>query len=187
MLFQLLLVSALLLAAWAMVPSHADPMVDATLPIVGTSEFGRLVEIGHGLAMTGCVACHSADGGKPFAGGVPLDTPWGRIYSTNVTPDPQAGIGRYTVDDFERAVRQGVAPGGRTLNPAMPYARYARLSDTETKALYAFFMHGVEAAPDANRPADIVWPLSTPWVTVLWRRLRMPSLDAPATAVQDQR
>ncbi|MGY4148027.1 c-type cytochrome [Variovorax sp. PvP013_2] len=169
-LLQLSIAAMLLLAAWAAVPTQTRPIADAALPPEGTPELARLVHAGRRLAMADCVACHSADGGRPFAGGVALDTALGTIYSTNISPDPQAGIGRYTLDDFDRAVRHGIARDGQTLRQAMPYPRYARLSDADTKALYAFFMHGVEAAPDVNRPADVAWPLSMRWPLAIWRK-----------------
>ena len=68
-----------------------------------------------------CVACHSVPNGKPFAGGLEMATPLGAIHATNVTPDPETGIGSYSLADYDRAGRQGVAPGGRRLHPAMPY------------------------------------------------------------------
>lgn len=131
--------------------------------------------------MVECIACHSACGGRPFAGGVALNTPLGTLYSTNISPDPQTGIGRYTLDDFDRALRHGIARDGQTLNPTMPYLRYSNFSDTDTKALYAFFMHGVEAVPDANRPAAIAWPLSMRWPLAIWRKTFMPARDATST------
>lgn len=161
----------LLLAAWALVPTATRPIADAGLPAADTPELARLVQDGRRLATSDCIACHGAREGRPFAGGVALDTPLGTIYSTNISPDPQAGIGRYTLDDFDRAVRHGIARDGRTLNPAMPYPRYADLTDADTKALYAFFMHGVEAASDVNRPADIAWPLSMRWPLAIWRKV----------------
>lgn len=169
-LFQLAIPSVLLLAAWAVVPTSTRSIADGTLPARDTPELVRLVDAGRRLAMVDCIACHSAEGGRPFAGGVALDTALGTIYSTNISSDPQAGIGRYTLDDFDRAVRHGIARDGRTLNPAMPYPRYASLSDADTKALYAFLMHGTEAAPDVNRLPDIAWPLSMRWPLAIWRK-----------------
>ena len=177
-LFQLSIVSLLLLAAWAVTPSDTQPIADAALPVQGTPELARLVRVGGRLAMIDCVACHSTRDGRPFAGGAALDTPLGTIYSTNISPDPQAGIGRYTLDDFDRAVRHGIARDGQTLNQAMPYPRYANFSDADTKALYAFFMHGVEAAPNVNRPADIAWPLSMRWPLAIWRKTFVRSREA---------
>ncbi|MFC0401873.1 cytochrome c [Paraburkholderia rhizosphaerae] len=135
----------------------------------GPGADAALVARGEYLAKAGdCVACHSAPRGKPFAGGLPMTTPMGRIYSTNITPDPDTGIGRYTEADFARAVREGVAPDGRALYPAMPYPSYAKISDVDMKALYAYFMHGVTPVKQANRATDIPWPLNMRWPLKLW-------------------
>lgn len=81
-----------------------------------------LVERGEYLARAGdCVACHTAPGGAPFAGGLGMQAPLGAIYSTNTTPDPETGIGLYDYGDFERAVRRGLRPDRVHLYPAMPY------------------------------------------------------------------
>ena len=99
-----------------------------------------LIKQGEYLARAGdCVACHTAKGGKPFAGGLPMETPIGVIYSTNITPD-KTGLGDYSFEDFDKAVRHGVAKNGSTLYPAMPYPSYARVSDSDMQALYAYFM-----------------------------------------------
>jgi mono/diheme cytochrome c family protein len=128
-----------------------------------------LVQRGAYLAKLGdCVACHSAPKGKPFAGGLPMTTPMGKIYTTNITPDPDTGIGRYTEEDFARALREGVAKDGHNLYPAMPYPSYAKVNDDDVKALYAFFMNGVVPVQQANRQSDIPWPLNMRWPLVLW-------------------
>jgi mono/diheme cytochrome c family protein len=128
-----------------------------------------LVQRGAYLAQLGdCAACHTAPKGKPFAGGLPMSTPMGRIYVTNITPDPQTGIGGYTEADFARALRQGVAKDGHNLYPAMPYPSYAKVNDDDVKALYAFFMHGVAPVQQANRESDIKWPLNMRWPLMFW-------------------
>ena len=128
-----------------------------------------LVARGEYLARLGdCVACHSAPGGKPFAGGLPMTTPLGRIYTTNITPDPATGIGGYTQAAFNRAMREGVAKDGHNLYPAMPYPSYAKVNDADLTALYAYFMHGVPAVRQANRASDIRWPMNMRWPLKLW-------------------
>jgi len=131
-----------------------------------------LVQRGAYLAQVGnCAACHTAPRGKPFAGGLPMNTPLGRIYTTNITPDPATGIGRYTEQDFERALREGVARDGHNLYPAMPYPSYAKVNDDDVAALYAFFMHGVSPVAQANRDTDIRWPLNMRWPLKFWNVL----------------
>ena len=139
------------------------------------------IERGRYLAVTAdCTACHTAPGGKPFAGGLAIDSPLGAIYSTNITPDRESGIGKFTLDDFDRAVRRGIDDEGVTLYPAMPYPSYARMSDDDVAELYAYFMHGVEPAPSTAHANGIAWPLSMRWPVAIWRKLFTPSPDAPA-------
>jgi mono/diheme cytochrome c family protein len=128
-----------------------------------------LVTRGAYLAKVGdCVACHSAPKGKPFAGGLPMTTPMGKIYTTNITPDPDTGIGKWSEEDFEKALRQGVAKDGHNLYPAMPYTSYAKVQDDDVKALYAYFMKGVAPVNQANRPSDIPFPLNMRWPLKFW-------------------
>ena len=115
-----------------------------------------------------CVACHSVPGKAPFAGGLEMATPMGSIFATNITPDKDTGIGNYSLADFDRAIRAGVAADGHRLYPAMPYPSFAKLSDDDIKALYAFFMSGVKPATQENKPSDIPWPLNMRWPLALW-------------------
>ncbi len=127
------------------------------------------VERGAYLARAGdCIACHTAPGGAEFAGGLPLDTPVGRIYSTNITPDRATGIGSYSLEDFTRAVRQGVAKDGHRLYPAMPFPSYTKVSDADIQALYAYFQHGVTPVKQANRPSAIPAPLNLRFPLAIW-------------------
>ena len=105
-----------------------------------------LIARGEYLAKLGdCAACHSTQGNPPFSGGLKMGLPIGAIYTTNITPDKTYGIGRYTLRDFDRALRFGVADG-HTLYPAMPYASYAIVAKDDVKALYAYFQFGVPSA-----------------------------------------
>lgn len=116
-----------------------------------------LIRRGEYVAIAGdCVACHTAPGGKPFAGGLPLATPLGAIIVTNITPSKTAGIGSYTLAQFTDAMRKGVRADGVHLYPGMPYTAYAKVTDDDLIALYAYFMHAVApvdaAPPDTNLP-----------------------------------
>ncbi|TWI57386.1 mono/diheme cytochrome c family protein [Pseudomonas duriflava] len=136
-----------------------------------------LIKQGEYLARAGdCVACHTAQGGKPFAGGLPMETPIGTIYSTNITPDKSTGIGNYSFEDFDKAVRHGIAKEGYTLYPAMPYPSYARVTKEDMKALYAYFMSGVDPVTKPNQDVDIPWPLSMRWPLAAWRMLFAPEV-----------
>lgn len=145
-----------------------------------------LIKQGEYLAHAGdCVACHTAKDGKPFAGGLPMETPIGTIYSTNITPD-KTGIAAYSFEDFDNAVRQGVAKSGSTLYPAMPYPSYARVTEADMQALYAYFMKGVEPVAQDNKIVDIPWPLSMRWPLAGWRWVFAPKVEAyRAPATQD--
>ena len=132
----------------------------------------ELVQRGAYLARAGdCIACHTAREGQPFAGGLPLNTPIGMIYSTNITPDLETGIGRYSMDDFVKVMREGVAKDGHHLYPAMPYTSYARLSQEDLSALYAYFMQGVEPVRNPNRPTQLSWPLGMRSLMAVWNAL----------------
>ena len=136
-------------AAFAQPATPAAASGPAAAPAAQSAD-AALIKRGEYLARAGCIACHTASGGKPFAGGLKFDTPIGGIYSTNITPDPKT-VGGWTVEDFTRAVREGVRKNGDTMYPAMPFPSYARLTDDDMKALYAYFMHGV--APSSTRTA----------------------------------
>jgi len=130
-----------------------------------------LVAKGEGLVGGGhCVDCHTVKGGQKFAGGYAMTTPFGTIYSTNITPDPETGIGTWSEAAFARAVREGVARDGSLLFPAFPYNHFTKLSDDDVKALYAYFMtrapvHAV--APENSLP----FPLSVRYLQAGWRLL----------------
>ena len=104
-----------------------------------------------------CAACHTAAGGAPFAGGVPLHSPFGTIHGTNITPDPDHGIGRYTADDFFHALTKGEARDGHQLYPAMPYVSYKSMSRADSDAIYAYLMNQA-AVKQANPSNDVNFP-----------------------------
>ncbi len=115
--------------------------IDAVSPAQAGSFEAELVQRGaHLAAMGNCVTCHTVQNGQPLAGGVPVPTPYGTIYSTNITPDPETGIGRWPEAAFRRAMREGVDRRGRHLYPAFPYDHFTLVSDEDNRALYAFLM-----------------------------------------------
>jgi mono/diheme cytochrome c family protein len=139
---------------------------------------------GEYLARAGnCTACHTAPDGQRFAGGLKMATPLGVIETTNITPDPETGIGAYSLQDFDRALRQGVARDGHYLYPAMPYPSYARISDADIRSLYIYFRTAVPPVKRANAPSSIPWPLNMRWPLALWNAVFAPSnpyRDTPA-------
>jgi len=162
--------AALALGAFAQVISTVALADDATQQLVRRGEY--LARVGD------CIACHTASSGKPFAGGLPIQSPVGTIYSTNITPDTATGIGSYTYEDFERAVRQGISKQGYSLYPAMPYPSYAHVHDDDMHALYAYFMHGVAPVSQPDRAEGIAWPLSMRWPLTFWRWAFAPKVEA---------
>ncbi|MDR3367610.1 c-type cytochrome [Rhodoferax sp.] len=137
-----------------------------------TEPSADLVKRGEYLSHLGdCIACHTAADGKPMAGGLVLETPFGPLYSTNITPDPATGIGNYTFEQFDRAMRKGVAADGHNLYPAMPFPSYAKTTDEDMKALYAYMQHGVTPVVQANRPSGMKWPFNIRWGLKFWNAL----------------
>ncbi|HEY4139461.1 MAG TPA: cytochrome c, partial [Casimicrobiaceae bacterium] len=113
----------------------------ATSPTAGETFDASLVTRGAQLAAIGnCASCHTAEGGKPYAGGRPLPSPFGTVYATNITPDADTGIGKWTEAEFVRALHEGVDREGRDLYPAFPYDHFTKVSDDDVKAIYAFSM-----------------------------------------------
>jgi mono/diheme cytochrome c family protein len=135
-----------------------------------------LIKQGEYVARTGdCIACHTDRGGEPFAGGLPLQTPIGTVYTTNITPDNDTGIRGWSYDDFVQLIRRGIHKMGYTVYPAMPYPSFSRMRDDDLKSLYAYLMLGVAPVRQANRPPDIIWPLSMRWPLTVWRWLFAPT------------
>jgi mono/diheme cytochrome c family protein len=134
-----------------------------------------LVKRGRVLAAIGnCSNCHTAHGAKDFAGGVPVPTPFGTVFSSNITPDAETGIGRWSEAAFRRAMRDGVDREGRHLYPTFPYDHFTNVSDDDDRALYAYLMtrERVAAAAPANRlsfPFD-QRPLIAGWKQLFLRR-----------------
>jgi mono/diheme cytochrome c family protein len=140
-----------------------------------------LVKQGEYVARTGdCIACHTAGGGKPFAGGLPLQTPVGTIYTTNTTPDNDTGIGTWSYDEFARLMRGGIHKKGYTVYPAMPYPSFSRMSDDDLKALYAYLMHGVAPVRQANRHRLAALDALAAGMVVLAFRAKTPAIPAAA-------
>jgi thiosulfate dehydrogenase len=134
-----------------------------------SEEKSKKIRLGEYEAAVGdCIGCHSAPDGKSMSGGLEIKAPFGSIYASNIMPDGQTGIGKYSPEQFDRAVRRGVAPGGRNLYPAMPYPSYARMTAKDVSALYVYLIHGLEPVNRANKPAEMSWPFSIRWGLSFW-------------------
>ncbi len=117
-----------------------------------------------------CAACHTVTGGEPFAGGRAIDTPFGAVLSTNITPDPTQGIGRWTSDDFWRAMHHGKSKDGRRLSPAFPFTSFTQLSREDTDAIFSY-LQAQKSSSQANAPSPIQWPFHTQPALAVWRSL----------------
>lgn len=144
------------------------------------------IKKGEYLARVGdCVSCHTAPHGKTYAGGLPMLTPVGKIFTTNITPDLETGIGKYSETDFSNAMRKGVAKDGHHLYPAMPYPSFAKISDEDIHLLYVYFMQGVKPVRQVNKVSEIPWPLNARWPLAAWNMLFLDSKPFKSDASKD--
>jgi mono/diheme cytochrome c family protein len=163
--------AALLLLALfgaAMITLHpAELSDDAPAPPADAAQVAR----GAYLARAGnCAGCHTARGGAPYAGGRGIETPFGSVYASNLTPDAATGIGRWTSEHFWRALHLGRSRDGRMLYPAFPYPNYTLVTREDADALYAFFM-SLPPVRQANRTHALRFPYSTQPALAVWRAL----------------
>src|SRR5262249_48025157 len=123
------------------------------------------------LAILGdCAGCHSTPHGVPFSGGLPFTAAFGTVYSTNITPDKDTGLGNWSRDDFYRAVHQGIAPAGKHLYPAFPYIYFTRLSQADTDDLWAY-LKSLNPVHAPARPNRILFPFNIRAVMLFWNWL----------------
>jgi mono/diheme cytochrome c family protein len=129
------------------------------------------VERGRYLAVAGnCVSCHTREGGKPFAGGLAFETPFGTLYSTNITPDRAVGIGKWSEADFLSALRRGVRPNGEHLYPAFPYTAFTKISDADAHALYVY-MKTLTPVATAAPENKMHFPYNQRWALGMWKMM----------------
>jgi alcohol dehydrogenase (quinone), cytochrome c subunit len=122
-----------------------------------------------------CAGCHTAaKNGVPYAGGLEMSSPFGTIVSSNITPDKRFGIGNYSYAGFARTMREGVAPDGKRLYPAMPYVAFSKITDDDMRALYAYMMQGVAPVAKAPPPTRVPFPFNQRWALALWDWLFAP-------------
>ncbi|KAH0432776.1 hypothetical protein KCU90_g5291, partial [Aureobasidium melanogenum] len=168
------------LGVLAMSPAAIAPIA----PPLASAFAPELVARGKLLASLGnCAVCHTAHNGVPNAGGKPLDTPFGTVYSTNITPDGLTGIGTWSLDAFVRAMRQGISRDGHRLYPAFPYTSFKNTSDDDLKALYAYLM---AQTPVRSRPPEtkLAYPFSVRPLMAVWNGLFLGRNPLPADATQ---
>lgn len=132
------------------------------------------LDVGRYMAIIGnCMSCHTDDPSKPFAGGKAIATDMGTIYSTNITPDKETGIGNYSLDDFRAALYDGLRADGQRLYPAMPYENYRKLNEEDIRAMYAYFLNEVEAINQTNSTIEMNFPFNQRWGIRLWNWLNL--------------
>lgn len=131
-----------------------------------------------------CMACHTNEGGTPFAGGRAIQSPMGTIWTTNITPDKETGIGNYTLDDFRAVLYDGVTPNGTHLYPAMPYENYRKLTEEDVVALYEYFMNEVKPVPNKIEQTKLAFPFNMRFGLRAWNwvALRGEAGFAPNTS-----
>ena len=177
---------AFLAAVWII--RGPGPMAFGTGPNVALAEYkganptgvpaklaqASAIERGEYLAKAAdCMVCHTAAGGKEYAGGLGFKLPFGTLYSTNITADKETGIGNYSDRDFLNAVQRGIRHDGARLYPAMPYTSYTYLTDADALAIkaYLFSLPPVKATPPAN---TLVFPFNQRWAMIFWSELFNP-------------
>ena len=131
-----------------------------------------LVERGRVLANYGdCTACHTRPDGPAFAGNLPLKTPFGTIYTSNITPDAETGIGTWSKEAFRRSMKDGVDRKGHHLYPAFPYDHFTRVKDADIDAIYAYLMAAVAPVRETTRGNDFAFPFNVRSTLAVWKAL----------------
>src|SRR5258706_8022383 len=144
---------------------------DRGAPATAASTEQSQIVRGEYLARVGdCFACHTARGGQPYAGGLDMATPFGSLYTTNITPDNETGIGTWSSDDFWRALHEGKNKAGQFLFPAMPFTNYTKVTREDSDAMYSFF-RSIKPVRQPNRPHAMGFPYNQRELLLGWRTL----------------
>ncbi len=172
---------AFLFSIWLNQPDlDLDPIAPANLASATTEQ----VRAGEYLVRAGnCAGCHSASGGAPFAGGKAIETPFGAVYSSNLTPHDDTGLGRWTDADFYRAMRHGRSKDDRWLSPTFPYTSYTNLTRADSDAMFAW-LRALPPVDQAQPPPTLRPPYELQIATRVWRALYFrPAKDADIAAM----
>jgi mono/diheme cytochrome c family protein len=155
---QAILAIVLLCSAFGLARAESEPSAD-------------IIARGKALATAAdCAGCHTADPAKPFAGGKRIETPFGAVYSPNLTPDRDTGLGAWSDEDFRNALRYGVAPDGSRYYPAFPYPHFTKLTRDDLLAIRAY-LASLTAVRNPPRPTELRWPLNYRVVMRAWNAL----------------
>ncbi|GAB3470485.1 cytochrome c [Polaromonas eurypsychrophila] len=145
--------------------------VDVRVPVAAITPGDSLIARGAYLARAGnCISCHSARGEPSYAGGRPIDTPFGTVYSSNLTPDEKTGLGSWSPAHFWRAMHNGRSKNGRLLYPAFPYPNYTQVTREDSDALFAYF-GSLPAVERARTPNVLRFPYDSQAALAIWRAL----------------
>lgn len=165
------LATILTLGGWVAWDNWGRFLHTQTISSAGAPADAQTLAQGNYLArIGGCVACHTTQGGDPLAGGRRIDTPFGAVYSSNLTPSKAQGLGEWTIDDFEMALRWGRSRNGRLLLPVFPYNHTSALSVSDVQALFSW-LQTIQAVEQAPPPHRLAWPLGTQPAIAIWRSL----------------
>ena len=143
----------------------------AGLPTAARADDKTLIAKGEYLARAGdCIACHTNPGGALFAGGRPMPTPFGTLYTSNISPDRETGIGTWTADQFYGTMHSGRFPDGGLIYPAMPFGSYTKVTREDSDAIFAY-LRSAPPVHQANRPHDLQFPFNNRSLILGWRTL----------------
>ena len=158
-------------AAGFAVLAYQPEMAAVARPDLGSFD-KALVERGRVLANYGdCTACHTRPDGPAFAGNFPLKTPFGTIYTSNITPDTETGIGTWSKEAFRRSMKDGVNRKGHHLYPAFPYDQFTKVRDADIDAIYAYLMAAVAPVRETTRENDFGFPFNIRATLAFWKAL----------------
>lgn len=164
--------------AHAYYPIGEDSPFEGIYPKYPVIDYGKgpeaeIIKRGEYLAKTGdCLACHTDDvnHGKPYAGGLGMETPFGMFYSPNITPDKETGIGNWTKEQFINAMRHGKSPSGENYFPVFPYVYFNKMTESDLHALWVYMQH-VPAVKQKNKPHGVPFPFNVRLAQYGWKTL----------------
>jgi mono/diheme cytochrome c family protein len=166
--------AVVIVAAAALVPvlwSGTDNLHNGVAMAATPADQAALIKKGEYLARAGdCIACHTVRGGKIFAGGLPMATPFGTLFTPNITPDDQYGLGKWSSDDFFRAMHTGRSKDGSLLYPAFPFTSYTKVSRADSDAIYAY-LRSIPPVHEPSRPHELKFPFNNRNLLIGWRTL----------------
>ncbi|MBS0431082.1 MAG: cytochrome c [Proteobacteria bacterium] len=169
---RVFLASLLTILCLALLAMHIEPLRAQGAVFLGPQRpLDTTIKRGEYLARVGdCVACHTKHGGQQFAGGLPIPTPFGTLYSSNITPDPDYGIGNWSADDFYQMLHTGKSRDGTLLYPAMPFPAYTKITRVDSDAIFAY-LGSLKPIHESNRENELRFPYSNRSLLIGWRLL----------------